>query len=370
MRVELSRLALSKVGDVDRAVRAFRATLEEDARDAEALDGLIHALTESRRWQELTEVLEQRAAGLEGDAARRDWVRAARIFDEELGDPARAIKAWRILRVRLGNDAESADMLAALLAKTSRWVELATLLEHEATAAEASDRGADLWVRVGDLHRARTGSVGEAIAAYDLALSIRGQDLGAQRGLEDLVERLRSSDRGGVAAKEVPKLLGSTTALLGRIYAASDDWAGTIALLEPRLAAASTDAARVEILVETAGLLERRRGTLLRRSTRSSGRSRSRRRRPSPRTPSASPLSPTGPRCSRQRWRKGSTRGPTSRRRWRARCSGTSRPGSATAGSISPPPSARSPACSRSIPSTSRCSRRSRWRSAARRIAR
>ena len=260
VRVELSRLALSKVGDVDRAVRAFRSTLEEDARDAEALDGLIHALTESRRWQELTEVLEQRAAGLEGDAARRDWVRAARIFDEELGDPARAIKAWRILRVRLGNDAESADMLAALLAKTSRWVELATLLEHEATSAEATDRGADLWVRVGDLHRVRTGSLGEAIAAYDLALSIRGQDLGAQRGLEDLVERLRSSDRGGVAAKEVPKLLGSTTALLGRIYAASDDWAGTIALLEPRLAAASNDAARVEILVETAGLLERRRG--------------------------------------------------------------------------------------------------------------
>jgi golgin subfamily B member 1 len=260
VRVELSRLALSKIGDVERAIRVFRSALEEDARDPEALDGLIQALTESRRWQELTEVLEQRAAGLEGEAARRDWVRAARILDEELNDPARAIKAWRILRVRLGNDAESTDMLAALLAKTSRWVELATLLEHEATSAEATDRGADLWVRVGDIHRVRTGSLGEAIAAYDLALSIRGQDLGAQRGLEDLVERLRSTDRGGVAAKEVPKLLASSTALLGRIYAASDDWAGTIALLESRLAAATTDAARVEILVETAGLLELRRG--------------------------------------------------------------------------------------------------------------
>ena len=260
VRVELARLAWLEADDLDRAVRAFRGALVEDARDAEALDGLARALTEGQRWQELTEVLEQRAAGLEGEAARHDWVRAARIFDEQLGDPARAIKAWRILRVRLGDDAESADMLATLLAKTSRWIELAALLEHEATIAEATDRGADLWVRVADLHRERTGSLGEAIAAYDLALSIRGQDIGARRGLEDLVERLIARRSSGAAASEVTPLLGSTTALLGRIYAASDDWAGTIALLEPRLAAASDDAARVQILVETAGLLEPRRG--------------------------------------------------------------------------------------------------------------
>ena len=257
-RAELSRLAWAEAGDAERAIRAYRSALTEDPRDAEALDGLARALTAGQRWQELTEVLEQRAAGLDGDAARQDRARAARIYDEQLGDPARAITAWTALRARYGEDPESADTLAALLEKTSRWSDLAALLEHEAAITEATDRGADLWVRVGDLHRERTGSLGESIAAYDLALSLRADDAGAKRGLEDLVTRLGSGANDGVPAGEVPALLGAATTLLGRIYAAADDWSGTITLLEPRLLAAAGDGARVAILVETAGLLERR----------------------------------------------------------------------------------------------------------------
>jgi Tfp pilus assembly protein PilF len=256
VRVELSRLAWSELGDGERAIRAFRSALAEDPRDAEALDGLAQALTVGQRWAELTEVLEQRAAGLEGDAARQDWARAARIFDEQLGDPARAITAWTQLRARFGDDAESVDALAALLEKTARWGELAALLEHEATSAASPDRGADLWGRVGDLHRAHTGRFGESIAAYDLALSLRAQDEGARRGLEVLVARLGSREREDVPASEAPALIGAATALLGRIYAASDAWEGTIALLEPRLVAAVDDGARAAILVETAALLE------------------------------------------------------------------------------------------------------------------
>ncbi|MEP7123997.1 MAG: tetratricopeptide repeat protein, partial [Byssovorax sp.] len=257
-RAELSRLAWVEAGDAERAIRAYRSALIEDPRDAEALDGLARALTAGQRWQELTEVLEQRAAGLEGDAARADQARAARIYDEQLGDPVRAITAWIALRARYGEDPESADTLAALLEKTSRWSDLAALLEHEAAITEATSRGADLWVRVGDLHRERTGSLGESIAAYDLALSLRADDAGARRGLEDLVARLGSHAEGGVDVSEVPALLGSATTLLGRIYAAADDWAGTIGLLAQRVVAAASDDARVAILVETAALLERR----------------------------------------------------------------------------------------------------------------
>jgi tetratricopeptide (TPR) repeat protein len=259
-RAELSRLAWAEAGDAERAIRAYRSALVEDPRDAEALDGLALALTAGQRWQELTEVLVQRAAGLEGDAARQSFARAARIYDEQLGDATRSIVAWTELRARFGEDAESADALAALLEKTSRWSELAALLEHEAALTTATDRGADLWVRVGDLHRERTGRLGESIAGYDLALSLRAQDAGARRGLEDLVARLSARGNGGVAEGEVTALLAASTALLGRMYAASDDWAGTIALLEPRVLAAADDAARVAILVETAGLMERRGG--------------------------------------------------------------------------------------------------------------
>ena len=54
--------------------------------------------------------------------------------------------------------------------------------------------------------------------------------------------------------------LSEAVTLLGRIYGDADDWESMVALLGPRLAAATDDQAKIEILTDTAGLLERRRG--------------------------------------------------------------------------------------------------------------
>ncbi len=262
-RAELSRIAWAEVGDPERAIRAYRAALAEDAGDEEARAGLIEALERIGRWDELIAALEARAARGEGEAARGDRVRAARTLEERSGDLDGAIRAWTAIRKRAEDDEESAEALASLLEKTARWGELITLLEEEAVAASAPDRVAELWRRVGDLHLERTGKWGEAIAAYELALEQRASDPAARLGLETLVARLdpvphRTTPEAG-SAEERRAALASAVGVLGRIYGAADDWQSQVALLGPRLAAALDDGAKIAILTETAGLLEHRR---------------------------------------------------------------------------------------------------------------
>jgi tetratricopeptide (TPR) repeat protein len=253
-RQELSRLSLAE-GDQGRAVRAFRAALAEDPGDAVAEEGLSRALEDAGRWEELCSVLEARAARGGDDArVRADRVRVARLYEHPIGDTARAVEAWQEVQRTFGADDESTDALAQLLTQGGRFFELVALLEGEATRAADDGRAADLWVRIGDLHRARTGNLDEAVAAYDLALELRPSDPAARRGLEALLGAL------DLAAETTRRTLGAAVGSLSRLYGAADDHAAAVALLEPRLAAAASDAERVAVLTETAALYERRAG--------------------------------------------------------------------------------------------------------------
>jgi golgin subfamily B member 1 len=283
-RAELARIAWTNAKDPDRAIRAFRAAIAEEPYDLVALHGLVRALEELGRWGDLTEVLEQRAAVREGEEAKRDRLRVARILDERLGDLPRAIDVYTEVRAAFGADVESADALAALLEKTERWEPLITLLQEEASFAGETERGADLWRRVGDLQRERTGRWGDAATAYERTLARRPGDAGARQGLSALVTLLSAALREAQRAvwdryvdgppetrladalREAPGVLEARAALLTvvslllQIYAVEGSFESTIDLLEPRLAAADLDATKVAILTETAGLLAQHRG--------------------------------------------------------------------------------------------------------------
>ncbi|AUX25403.1 hypothetical protein SOCEGT47_059480 [Sorangium cellulosum] len=301
---ELARLASSRLGDEARAIAAYSARLAEDGDDLEALDGLVAILEGAGRFRELATVLERRAAARGGEGARRDLGRVARLFERELGDTERAIAVWRRVREELAPDPESGDALAALYARAERWDDLVALLEAEASAAGASPpgpgaaRSAALYLRLGDVHRDRTLAWERAVAAYRRAheaeQAARGQGgedaagggagQGADGGWGDGGQdgdAGRGEDAGGVHDAGAPSARAGLAELLRRVDPASPehrgalvaavsalldlcvaagDWRGQIALLEPRLAAAETDAARVAVLKASAALLEERGG--------------------------------------------------------------------------------------------------------------
>ncbi|WP_437925061.1 tetratricopeptide repeat protein [Sorangium sp. So ce291] len=273
---ELARLASARLHDEARAIAAYSARLADDRQDLEALDGLAAILEEGGRYRELTAVLERRAAVRGGAGARRDLARVARLFERELGDVGQAIATWRRVREELSPDPESGDALAALYTRTERWDDLVALLEAEASAAGASPddaagaaRSAELFRRLGDTHRDRTLAWERAVQGYRRAHEAEraalaalgdggergeGTASSARAGLEELLRRVDPA-----SAEHRGALVAAVGALL-EICAAADDWRGQVALLEPRLAAAETDAERVAILKASAALLEERGG--------------------------------------------------------------------------------------------------------------
>ncbi|WP_437895685.1 tetratricopeptide repeat protein [Sorangium sp. So ce124] len=277
---ELARLASSRLGDEARAIAAYSARLVDDRQDLAALDGLAALLEEGGRYRELAAVLERRAAVRGGAGGRRDLGRVARLFERELGDADEAIATWRRIREELAPDPESGDALAALYTRAERWGDLVALLEVEASAAGALPGGAgaarsvELFQRLGDTHRDRTLAWELAVKGYRRAHEAErdarraggeggggaadGGDERAARsptpraGLEELLGRIDPA-----SAEHRGALVAAVGALL-EICADADDWRGQIALLEPRLAAAGTDAERVAILKASAALLEER----------------------------------------------------------------------------------------------------------------
>ncbi|MCC6553830.1 MAG: hypothetical protein IT372_12520, partial [Polyangiaceae bacterium] len=266
---ELARLAARELGDDDRAIAAFTARLGDDGADLEALDGLVAILDQAGRFRELSAALDRRArvreAAGEGDDARRDLARVARLFERELEDPEQAVAIWIRIRAELGPDVESGEALATLHARAGRWAELVEIVEEEARAAlGAGDaaRAADLYRRLGDAHRDHTLVWERAVESYHRAHQAgrgRGGDAeahagGARAGLEALLGRL------DLASGEHRAALVAATGALLEIAGSSDDWRARVALLEPRLATAESDEGRVEILREAAALLEQRGG--------------------------------------------------------------------------------------------------------------
>lgn len=254
--LEAARLASKDLEDKPRAIAAYRATLADQPRDVEALTGLAADLEFERRFAELAEVLEQRAALTEGDSARSDLVRVAVICDQELGDVARAVTVWEAVRTRFGADDESCDALAVLLAKSSRWNDLVELYQASAKLADEAEsiaRAADLYRRLGDVQRDRTAQWLEAVTSYES--SIRLGDAGGKAalgGLETLLSLIELDD------EERRPVLSSAVRVLAATYAASGDWQSTVALLEQRLAASNSVEERTSILTETASLYEHR----------------------------------------------------------------------------------------------------------------
>lgn len=236
---EAARLAAT-LGDPERALKDWRARLALDADDAEALAATVDLLGGLARWDELVEILRQRAMGPVAEHQRRaDLRRIAEIQAERLGDLAGAITTWQEIVRSFGESDETVESLASLLAKVTRWPDLADLLDRASGRENA--RLADLSTRLGDVFRSQLGRPARAVACYDTALTADPAHAGARAGL---LATLETEGRAG--AVEV----------LGKLYRARAEWNELAAICESRLAVAGDAGKHAEILRETAAIQE------------------------------------------------------------------------------------------------------------------
>jgi tetratricopeptide (TPR) repeat protein len=128
---ELAGTATSKIGDPDRAIRAWRKYIDEGGTEIESWDGLVAVLRRAQRWAELASALEHHATLADRERARIDLVETARIFGEKLNAPEKAVEAWLDVRRRFGVGDETFPALAQLFESKARWEDLARLVLDE-----------------------------------------------------------------------------------------------------------------------------------------------------------------------------------------------------------------------------------------------
>ncbi|MCA9649880.1 MAG: tetratricopeptide repeat protein [Myxococcales bacterium] len=239
---EAGRLA-DQLGDPDRALAAWQARLDTDESDLEALEAMVELLEKHERWEPLVETLRRRAevAPLPLQT-RADLVLVARVQEEQLEATAGAIETWLAIRGKFGDDADVVEALDRLMSQTSRFEELATIIDEAAQRRRSGS--ARLLSRLGDLQRSELGDAAAAVRYYGEALGVDAADGTARAGLTALLTH------ESVAAEAAE--------LLARAYRITDDWQKMLDLVEVRVSGGDSPRDAIDVLRSAAMLYEDR----------------------------------------------------------------------------------------------------------------
>ncbi|HEY5959243.1 MAG TPA: hypothetical protein VIV60_21945, partial [Polyangiaceae bacterium] len=247
----LGQLCRDSIGDIDAAIVAFRACLEEDARDVFALEALDDLLERARRYAELSDILERRHECSTDPAQRREIaVRRARVLAEQLGDLLSAIAAWRAVVEEFGADGETMQALAQLFEQQKSWLELADCLEHHVELTTSSDERLELLVRLGNVRHQRLSDPQGALEAYRRALTVDTRHQPARDALLGLLDESEVYVRREAARTLHP------------VYASEQNGASLLRILQIEVDAEDDPTARLELLLDAMNVAERQLGDL------------------------------------------------------------------------------------------------------------
>ncbi len=161
----VAEVAAIRLDDLARAVRCFRMRLEDDASDAEALDGLCDMLARAAMYADLVEALLQRAER-GGDKAQEDLWRVAELYTERLNQPAQAIEIWTRIEAEHAATPETFRALVALLSSESRWDELTERISEQAKRQSDPEQRRGLLGELGTIYRSKTGELSKSLIAF------------------------------------------------------------------------------------------------------------------------------------------------------------------------------------------------------------
>lgn len=171
------------------AFDAYGRAFNEDPSDDDATGHLERLAQQLSIWAELTAIYEKRLEDIyEDDLGRRITMTLARVFEEALGDDAKAIEKYNKALDYSGDDSKPLAALDRLLERTSDWRELAKVLEREVESAGDPAVEATLMFRLGNLRRTEFEEPNEAISAYREVLDRDQQHEGTLAALEELLE--------------------------------------------------------------------------------------------------------------------------------------------------------------------------------------
>ncbi|MBL9038369.1 MAG: tetratricopeptide repeat protein, partial [Archangium sp.] len=226
-------------GETDDAIRVWKALLEAQADDGQALQALQTLFEQSQNARSLSDVYLKHAQLAADPAQKLDLLMKAGAAFDTAGNAEQGIATY-VEAAALGNSVEAFQALDRLYAHEHRWGEQAEVLTRLARALTDPDARAAAWnKRAGVLVRLERQD--EALEAYKEALSAVPSELHAVAGLEALL----TDEEVRVGAAKV----------LEPVYRAASDFKKLVDVLDAMVPTTDGDARRA-MLTELATLRE------------------------------------------------------------------------------------------------------------------
>ncbi len=150
----MAKLAEEKLHDAGLAAEAWEGIRQVDAGNQEAVRQLLSLYERLGRWSDLADLLEDMAQSLadQGEEGHQAHLRRlARVADTRLGDPDRALEAWRAVSDMLPDDQEALAALARLYYQQEDWENLADVMERQIPLTPDETKAANLCFRLADI---------------------------------------------------------------------------------------------------------------------------------------------------------------------------------------------------------------------------
>ena len=214
--------------NLDNAVTVYNQVLENDSRNAQALEALEKIYFKREQWQELHGTYEKMIDIAPGDAGVADcYARMAKISSDALDDPAQAQDLWnRVLDLR-GEDPTALWALADLYEAAEEWRELVEVLQRQVHITEEPQDQIRLYQRLGRIWGEKLGRDRNALESWQKVLEIDPGNLPALYAIaeiyrntqawEELVETLHRLIEIGITSDMEDESLRSLYTQLGEL---------------------------------------------------------------------------------------------------------------------------------------------------------
>jgi tetratricopeptide (TPR) repeat protein len=175
--------------DAPRAFEAYSRAFPIDSQNQATLAALERLAEKLSTWQQLTALYDQGIAQLRQDspdATIELALRAARVFEQHLGDVASAIARYRVVTEIEPEHLQALEALERLYEDTQNWSELAHVLERKVAVASSPDEILAIQFKLGQFQQHRLGDVSKAVAHYREILAAAPEHREALQALEEL----------------------------------------------------------------------------------------------------------------------------------------------------------------------------------------
>ena len=193
---KMGELCEDKLGNADAAVKWYRRALELDPKYRPAIRALVRRCRESRDWAGLAGALEIEVAGLEDPSTRAGvWLRIGQVYEDWLGDPDKAIAAYRKALEDRSEYRPARVAVARLAGQKREWMQLIDVLSQEAASTADAIHATTVLMRQGEIYRDELDDPDLAIHCFEAVLHHEIGMIPALLALEPLYAKAHAWDK-------------------------------------------------------------------------------------------------------------------------------------------------------------------------------